>query len=332
MAAAGFTSAAGTTANRSTMGLTPDSFQLARPARAALEFLDFAQQIGAGGVQATLPSLEPDYLRKVRQRLEQTGMYLDVLTPMPGEDTAPFERLVEASREAGANSIRTVCLSGRRYETFSTLEEWKKFVQESRAKLRRVAPIAERRRFPIGVENHKDFTVEEMVPLMKEFGNEFLGVCLDWGNNISLLDDPLETAEALAPFVVNSHIKDMAAEECDDGFLLAEVPMGDGMLPLKKILAVLVEKRPRLNFSLDMITRNPLRIPCLTPKYWATFPERNGRHLARMLGAVRANKPPQRLPRLDGLARADALRWERENVQKCLAFARDRLGLRPPGA
>ena len=183
-------------------------------------------------------------------------------------------------------------------------------------------------RMPIGVENHKDWTIEEMVPLMKRYGSEYLGACVDWGNNISLLDDPMELVEALAPFAVNSHIKDMAVQEYEDGFLLAEVPLGQGILDLKGMLAVIHKARPKVRFSLDMLTRNPLKIPCLTGKYWMTFPSRSGKHLARTLKMVKDNKTRKPLQWLDGLDREAQVRAEAANIAECVAYARDALQLR----
>lgn len=45
---------------------------------------------------------------------------------------------------------------------------------------------------------------------------------------------------------------------------------------------------------LEMITRDPREIPCLTEKYWATCDDLNGVHLARTLSQVRANNPGSR--------------------------------------
>lgn len=313
---------------RTSMGLTPDAFAILRPPRTALEFLDKAHSIGAGGVQATLASLEPDYLKRVRSRAEELGMYFELLLPLPPEDTTQFEQTVRAAKEAGALCIRSVCLTGRRYETFATLDQWKSFVADSKAKLARAVPIVDKHRLPLGLENHKDWTAEEMPALLKSYSSEYLGANIDFGNNLSLLDDPMELIEALAPFVINTHIKDMGVEEYADGFLLSEVPLGQGILDLKRIVPLLQSKRPGLHFSLDMLTRDPLKISCLTEKYWVTFPERNGRYLARTLSLVRANKPRQPLPRVTGLDREAQLRLEMDILTSCLTYARDELGLK----
>ena len=72
-------------------------------------------------------------------------------------------------------------------------------------------------------------------------------------------------------------------EETSDGFLLSEVPLGEGMLDMQRIVATIRRARPDVRFSLEMITRDPLEVPCLTDKYWATFDEVNGAALARTL-------------------------------------------------
>jgi len=86
--------------------------------------------------------------------------------------------------------------------------------------------------------------------------------------------------------------------------------------------------RPETRLTLEMITRDPLKVPCLTDAYWATFPQRNGLYLARTLRMVREQEPKGRpLPVVSALAREEQLRQEEDNVKKSLTYARDRLGL-----
>jgi hypothetical protein len=76
-----------------------------------------------------------------------------------------------------------------------------------------------------------------------------------------------------------------------------------------------------------MITRDPLKVPCVTEKYWATFPDRNGLYLARTLAMVRANKPRKPLPRVEGLDLDARKRFEVSNVEQSIDYARNYLGL-----
>jgi len=328
-ATAAVTAAPAAAPARSAMGFSPDCFGVSRASRAPLDYIQYGYDRGAGGVQVMLPSpLDPDLLKNIRALAEKLGMFLEVTLQLPRDDGTQFEQTALAAKQIGAWCLRSVCLSGRRYETFNTLADWKTFVTESHARLARAIKIVEKVRIPMGLENHKDWTAEEMVPLLKQYSSEYLGTCIDWGNNMSLCDDPVELIEALAPWSLNSHIKDMAVEEYADGFNLSEVALGQGMLPLKRLTATLLKAQPRTRFSLDMLTRNPLMIPCLTEKYWVTMPNRNGVYLARMLRLVRANKPAKPLVRLESMDQEARVRLEQDNVRLSVDYARDQLGLK----
>jgi sugar phosphate isomerase/epimerase len=314
--------------SRTTMGVCTFSYALNPSAKSAYDFLEYCHSIGAGGVQAALTSLEPEYLDKVRRRSEEYGMYVEALADLPhSDDTSKFEQLVIAARRAGAVCLRAGCLETRRYETFSQFDDWRRFVTESHQRIAGVVPILERHKMPLALENHKDWTADEMVGLMKLHSSEYLGVCLDTGNNIALLDDPMEVIQQLAPYAVSTHFKDMAVDEYPEGFLLAEVSLGQGILDLRGVVETITRARPHTKFNLEMITRDPLKVPCLGARYWATFPDRNGSLLARTLSMVRAHRPSQPLPRVNGLDSVAREKLEEENVESCLRYARQQLGM-----
>jgi L-ribulose-5-phosphate 3-epimerase UlaE len=72
----------------------------------------------------------------------------------------------------------------------------------------------------------------------------------------------------------------MGVQEYEEGFLLSEVPLGQGFLDLKGIVASLQKANPKIQFNLEMITRDPLKIPCLTERYWATMQDTPAHRLA----------------------------------------------------
>jgi sugar phosphate isomerase/epimerase len=164
-----------------------------------------------------------------------------------------------------------------------------------------------------------------MLGILKSYSSEYLGVCIDTGNNISLLDDPIEVVRAFAPYAVATHVKDMGVSEYPDGFLLSEMPLGDGMLNMEEVVQTIQSARPNVKITLEMITRDPLKVPCLTDQYWKTFPDRSGKYLADTLAMVR--KRQQKLPALDGLSKPMQLRLEDDNVKHCLNYARNSLNL-----
>jgi sugar phosphate isomerase/epimerase len=319
---------------RTTMGLAADSFQSIRfstPERLlpADRLMELAARLGAGGAQGGMVQIDLDWARRTREMKERLGLYLEIQTFLPkdGEDPAVFEHAVRVAREAGATGLRAVCLLGRRYEMFDTLADWKAAVAVFHKQLAAAVPIVEKHRMPLGIENHKDWRLEEQLALLEQYDSEYFGVTLDTNNNLSLLDDPMETIEQLAPYTFTVHLKDTAFEAYEKGFLLSEVALGEGMLDMKRVVDTIRRAKPDVHLSLEMITRDPLEIPCLTDQYWATFPDVKGVELARMLSLVHANPPRAPLPRISGLTPEGRLALEMELVERSILYARDHLAL-----
>jgi sugar phosphate isomerase/epimerase len=286
-------------------------------------FLRFCRERGAGGVQIGIPARDEAYYAQLRRYLNETGCWLEgqVRLPRDASDVERFEADLRSARSAGAAVVRTVMLSGRRYETFATAEDYRRFKESSSRSMELAAGAAARGRMQLAVENHKDYRTEELLELLRRLGSEWVGVTVDTGNNVALLEEPLATVEALAPYAFAVHLKDMAVDAHPDGFLLAEVPFGTGFLDLRKIVDALRKRRPSIRFNIEMATRNPLVVPCLTDKYWATLPDFPAPQLARTLGLVRDRKEGRPLPRTDGLAQEPLLDLEDRNARACLQSA-----------
>jgi hypothetical protein len=137
----------------------------------------------------------------------------------------------------------------------------------------------------------------------------------------------VEVVTALAPFAFSTHIKDMGVQEYKDGFLLSEVPLGEGFLELPQIIDILRRANPAIHMNLEMITRDPLKIPCLTSKYWVPLGHVPASRLAHILGIVKMKRSEKALPHTTGLNSADQLKLEDENVRRSIEYARKDLGL-----
>jgi sugar phosphate isomerase/epimerase len=250
-----------------------------------------------------------------------------VSRPVRAADLARFESDVRAAKEAGAEVLRTALSGGRRYEAFGSAADIEQFLRQAWQSLMLAEPLLKKHRMRLAVENHKDFRVPELVDLLKRISSEHVGICVDVGNSIALLEEPMAVVAAYAPWAASVHLKDAAVKEYDEGFLLADEPLGDGWLDLPAMIATLRQAAPKLHFSLEMMTRDPLKVPCLTPKYWAAMANVPGSDLARTLTMVRAKTPKEPLPRMAGLSPEQRLKLEDDNVRKCLGYARTRLGL-----
>jgi sugar phosphate isomerase/epimerase len=174
----------------------------------------------------------------------------------------------------------------------------------------------------LAVENHKDWKAAELAAIIRDIDSEWLGVTLDFGNNVSLLEDPNEVIKILAPLAFSTHIKDMGVKKYTDGFLLSEVPLGEGIVDVKAGVNLCRKLNPDLTFSLEMITRDPLKIPCLTEDYWATFDEMKGVEFEKVMAMIEKNEFKTDLPSTSNLDSEGRLAFEEANVLECLKVSR----------
>jgi len=294
-----------------------------------LNFLDHCHNIGAGGIQMNLGVRDQAYARKIRQKAEEYDMFIEgsVFLPRDKSGVERFDAAVRTAGQAGAGVVRTA-IGGRRYEQFDRAEQFRAFAERTGKSLQLAEPVVAEHRIRLAIENHKDWRIDQMLDMLRSISSEYLGVCVDTGNSFALLEDSMAVVEAYAPYAFSVHLKDMALAEYEDGFLLADVPLGRGVLDLPKMIKIFLKANPRINFSLEMATRDPLQVPCLTEKYWATFEDVPGSDLARTLRYVRANaSPKQILPKVNHLPMDKLVRIEEANIKQCLAYAKEHLDL-----
>jgi len=85
----------------------------------------------------------------------------------------------------------------------------------------------------LAVENHIDFTSDEILQLLTEVDSDYFGLNFDTGNFLRLLDDPIKGMEKLAPYVLATHVKDLMPDKNarpTDWHFFAGVPVGQGLI------------------------------------------------------------------------------------------------------
>ena len=293
----------------------------------AATFLAYARELGAGGVQVAIGAPDAADTRALRQNAEAWGLYLEAQSSLPSTDADldRFQREVRAAAEAGATILRTAMLSGRRYETFRSVGDFRRFADSAWNALTRAEPILRKHRLRLAIENHKDWRIAELLDIIRRISSEHVGICIDTGNSIALLEDYLETVKAFAPFAASTHIKDMALADHESGFLLAEVPLGEGFLDLKAIIDIVTRANPAIHWNLEMITRDPLRVPCLSENYWATLQHVPARDLSATVALLRQKTKP--LPTISHLPEDTQRKLEDDHVRRSLTFAAHTLQL-----
>jgi sugar phosphate isomerase/epimerase len=297
----------------------------------ALGLLDLTGAFWAGGAQIDMSQLESHdagYLKRVRARADEAGLWIELSVPsryLDSEET--YAEMARVAAALGVDRIRVALLYGRRYESFATREAWLEFDSKWQTKLMAMKPVIERYPVRVGIENHKDFTAPELAELLGRLDSPRIGACVDFGNNVSLLEDPLDTIRVLAPFAVTTHVKDMAVGPSATGFELSEVPLGEGLVPLAEAVRVIREARPDARFCLEMITRDPLSVPYKTDKYWVAVDRPAPSALTRFERDVLGRAWTKPLPRISHLAPAAQIEAEDENIRRSVRYAKETLAL-----
>jgi hypothetical protein len=143
----------------------------------------------------------------------------------------------------------------------------------------------------VAIENHGDFTAREMRELIETAGKDWVGVCFDTANPMSVVEDPMLTLEALAPYIATSHFRDSVVFEHPRGAAFQWVALGDGCVEIEKLGARFTQLCPGVQVQLEVITgRAPTVLPYFEPEFWKPFPKLPASDFGRFERLVRQGR------------------------------------------
>ena len=290
------------------------------------QFLEAVHQGGGNLIQffgPTLSALDDAALHRLRARAEELNLGIEV---HGGQAQSPlYVDLMERAAKLGSKIIG--CNFGilLRPDKITTLDAWKTHMQKCEARLRELIPHAKRLGLVIGVEDHLDFTLEDLHSLITKIDSPQVGVFFDVGNWLGTLDDPVEAAEVLGPLIVATHYKDFAVEETPSGFQLTMVPFGSGSLDLTGVTAALLQRmRPETNLTVEMICGQQLNVPWLEPRFWPLFPNKSPAQVAATLHHIRRQKVNHQdvrsMVEFTTMSHAERLPFEFLQNQRCIEY------------
>jgi sugar phosphate isomerase/epimerase len=212
------------------------------------DFLDFANELGVDGVSLEscfFPSFEKEWFIDLKAKLDSYGFDRVYAWGHPdgleaGKNRDAFEDMVAQIPNAqliGADVMRVVASSLMfRFEPhgpqIDILVDW----------FNEAVKVAEEHDVKLAVENHIDYTSDECVELLDRVNSPYLGLNLDTGNFLRLLDDPVEGAKKLADRVYATHIKDLKPVKGLDArewYFFSSTPVGDGLVDNQKLAQIL---------------------------------------------------------------------------------------------
>ena len=114
-------------------------------------------------------------------------------------------------------------------------------LKQAAEQLRPIAEEAEGLGITIAIENHMDIATPDLLKLIALIDSPAVGACLDVGNSMVCLENPVETAQQLAPVAVTCNMRDYRWEPTPFGAKLVGTPLGKGMIDVEQILQILTD-------------------------------------------------------------------------------------------
>lgn len=269
----------------------------------APRLLDYAAEMKLDTIQFALgnfDSLEPQYLQKVKDQAARLGIVIDggmgCICPTSSgwrpEERSPTAYLLKglrATHAIGATCMRVYMGGPAERRGAIPLE---KHIETTIQALRSVRSQALDFNVKIAVENHGDFQAWELREMIEVAGKEFVGVCLDSGNPVAAMEDPLVTIETLGPYTVTTHIRDSAVYEHARGSAWQWVALGDGSIDLPRFFRRFKELCPNAGVQLEILTGTaPRLLPYLDTDFWKAFPRARASEFARFVALAKKGQP-----------------------------------------
>jgi sugar phosphate isomerase/epimerase len=194
---------------------------------------------------------------------------------------ATLRKNIERAQAIGSPIVRAL-LAGDRY-SMPDQGPVEKHVETAVRLLREVRSQAMDANLKIGIENHKDLQAWQTRELIDAAGKEFVGSYLDTGNPVFVAEDPMTTIEELGPVAVSFHLRDSVVYEQPGGIAVQWVPLGEGTMDFKALVARAAQVMPPVHIYCKPITgRPPVILPVYTDEFWTRwFPRARTRDFER---------------------------------------------------
>jgi sugar phosphate isomerase/epimerase len=161
--------------------------------------------------------------------------------------------------------------------------------------LREVRSQAVDAQVKFAIENHKDLLSWETRQVIDGAGKEFVGAYLDTGNPVFVMEDPMQTVETLGPVSVMLHLRDSVVYESRGGIAVQWVPLGEGVVNFKAIVARAREICPPLAvFNKPITGRPPAILPVWDAEFMKKYADARAADFARFLALAKKGGPYER--------------------------------------
>jgi sugar phosphate isomerase/epimerase len=331
------------------MKLGVDTFSLRWQGWDAFQILEYAARQGLDNVHFSerrlFATLDEDYLTSLKRRADGLGLSIEVgmlsfdqyagaFNPALGSGEEQLTEMARAARVVGSPVVR--CVLGFQADRLGAVP-FAQHVDECIRALRAAGPVARDCGVRFAIENHGgvDLLARELKALIEAAGTDIAGACLDTGNPVYGGEDPVLSAEVLGPLIISSHVRDSRVWAVADGAMAQWVPMGQGHMDMRRVVATMAAQAPEAPVDLEIITGGaPKHISYLDPSsdYWRMYPDVPAPDFARFVALAERGAPEPleqlTLPRVPGAQPGQALRaQQRRHFEDSVAYCKRELGL-----
>ena len=310
-----------------------DLFSVRSQGWTAFEHLDYCARHGAKVVHFSeirfMGGLEDEHLKRVRSHAEKLGVEIELgmrsicpssksFDATQGTAEEQLTRMIHSAKTVGSPIVRAFLGSMADRVGPVPLEQ---HIENAIKVLRGVRSRAMDAGIKIAIENHAgDMQARELRTLIEGAGKDFVGACVDSGNPLWTIEDPMLTLETLAPYALTSHVRDTALWKQDGAIMVQWVRLGHGNVGIREWTEKFQQLCPGRAFSMEVIVTQPRKLDYLDPKFWDAYRNTPAWEFARFLALAERGRPYQGLP---APSKDEARQREREDLEESIKYCRD---------
>jgi len=298
----------------------------------AAQFLDYLATIKLTWAMISLPAnvlADEMAVRQVKDHADQLGIKLQLahgsvcpssrsFNAQQGTLEAQLTRALRASQILGGKCMR--CVLGGDPERPQIEMHLDNMVKALRGLRSQIVDSGVK----LAWENHGgDVQAREMKMAIEAIGRDVIGVCLDSGNPVWMLEDPHMTLETLIPYAETCHVRDSAVWKVPEGIAVRWVNMGDGNVDIDGWIRKFIQAKPGLPIIFEnLVSGNPRVHAIYDPKFWDNWRHMPAWEFSRFLAVADKGTPKPAVPRAAGKT---AGQQKIDDLETCVRYTRDLL-------
>ena len=276
-----------------------DNYSLFPLKLSPMEVLQWAVENGAEGVAFSGLEVEHQqliddaYLKDLLDYAKSHDLYLEWggaqhvprdLTTWSKKDISDINRRVAEEASKLETHIVRSCSGGlMRWNddapmTETLLKEMADFLRSQRQMLMDYGVV-------LAIETHFEFTTYELLKVFEYCGaepGEYLGICLDTMNLLTMLENPVWATDRVLPWIVSTHIKDGGLTITPEGMRSFVTELGKGAIYFRKILKRLSLLPWEIHLSIED-HGGDFFLPIFDPLFLSKFPDLSTAELASLM-------------------------------------------------